>query len=235
MTSYDEALARIDEYAAQIAAGEAVKEATALDRAQDLLFVFGDKRWVDELDKYELRPKANVGVTAARAARNTESPAVFTKWVNAHDGMSAVYAKKLLQAATWQQTWSRYPASQAVTFTAIEPMYRLDRRGYGDRTPDVLTRAQELAGDGEHVEPRHTKQALTEFWDGLSRPARRKLSQKEITKSHDGKLRAEINWFIEKRQFGTLQQTLKWAFEKAKAAQQEQTPDGTVTRIGDAS
>jgi hypothetical protein len=229
---YSAALARIDKYAEQIKTGDAQREAVALDRAADLQQVFDSTRWVDDLDTYGLRPTANVGVTAEKAEANARTAKTFTRWINARDGLSASYAEKLLQAARWQQNWAAHTSVPGIAFRAIEPMYALERRGYGDRTPEVLARAQELA-EGKRIEARHTKQALTEFWASLTKPQQRQLTRKQRTESHAAKLRTEVRWFIDNGQRGTLGRLLKWATEQVLASQREATgsTDGKVVNM----
>jgi hypothetical protein len=229
---YSAALARIDKYAEQIKTGDAQREAVALDRAADLQQVFDSMLWVDDLDTYDLRPKANVGVTEEKAEMNARTVNVFAKWMNARDGLSITYATKLLQAARWQQKWGSYTSTTGIAFTAILPTYALERRGYGDRTPEVLARAQELA-EGKRIEARHTKQALTEFWASLTRPQQRQLTRKQRTESHAAKLRTEVRWFIDNGQRGTLGRLLKWATEQVLASQREATgsTDGKVVNM----
>lgn len=233
---YSAALARIDKYAEQIKTGEAQREAVALDRAADLQQVYDSMLWVDDLDAYDLRPKANAGVTEAMAESNARSATVFAKWVHARDGLAFSYAKRLLQAARWQQNWGGYTGSPGIAYRAIEATYALERRGYGDRTPEVIARAQELA-EGERIEARHIKQAMTEFWAGLSRPQQRQLTRKERTESHAAKLRTEVRWFIDNGQRGTLGRLLKWATEQVLASQKAATgsTDGKVVNMSRSS
>jgi hypothetical protein len=141
-TEYEAALIRVREYAEKIRDGERAADQESLDRAADLAVLYADKRWVQELEVEGKAPKTKV--FRGRPV-DPESQNRFASWVLTHEGLSPSYTKRLLHAHDWR---SNYGAPGTVnTERAIRPLYALERRGRGDSTPEVLARAQEIAGD----------------------------------------------------------------------------------------
>jgi hypothetical protein len=190
--TYEQAVERVRAYAKKIQAGERAADQESLDRAADLAVIYEDKRWVEELAAEGKAPKTKVfrGRPVDPSSRER-----FSKWVAEHEGLSASYAKALLQAHIWR---SNYRLPQSInTASAIRPMYALERRGRGDHTLEVVARAQEIAGDGMPVTSAHTRQAVSEFWSKYSPGEKRRMDRDAEAKRHATRARIEMLWLVD--------------------------------------
>ena len=203
MSDYEAALDRVRAYAQKIRDGETAADQESLDRAADLALIYEDKRWVQELADEGKAPKTKVfrGRPVDPESRNR-----FASWVLTHEGLSPSYTKRLLHAQDWR---SNYGAPGAVnTERAIRPLYALERRGRGSSTPEVLARAQELAGDGEPVTSAHTRKAVSEFWEKYSAGEKRRMDRDAQAKQHATKARREALWLVENGYLKTFAELL---------------------------
>jgi hypothetical protein len=202
-TNYEAALARVREYAEKIRDGERAADQESLDRAADLAVLYEDKRWVQELAAEGKAPKTKV--FRGRPV-DPESQNRFASWVLTHEGLSPSYTKRLLHAHDWR---SIYGAPGTInTERTIRPLYALERRGYADHTPEVVARAQEIAGDDATVTSAHTRQAVSEFWAKYTRGEIRRMDRDAQAKQHATKARREMLWLVENGYLKTFAELL---------------------------
>jgi hypothetical protein len=221
MTTTDEygaALERVRAYAEKIRDGEKVVDQESLDRAADLARLYEDKRWIAEEAAAGRAPKTKVhnGRPVDPAARHR-----FGTWLLHGGGLSPRQTTALLKAHDWETTYSRGPQkTRLVGETSIRPLYALGRKGYGDETPKVLARAQEIAGDGMPITSAHTKQAVREFWASIPKPQQRK--QAKTVKADQLRQRALtiIDELIEMGAYGSAQQALREGLAHLKSRRQ---------------
>jgi hypothetical protein len=219
MSAYDEALERVRAYAEKIRDGERTADQESLARAADLALLYEDKRWVAELAAEGKAPKTKVfrGRPVDPESRNR-----FASWVLTHEGLKPAYAKRLLQVHDWRQRFTATAVAKSLTGEfAIRPLYALERRGMGDHTGEVLDRAQEIAGDGEHVTSAHTRQAVSEFWAKYSPGEKRRMDRDAQAKQHATKMRREALWLVENgylKTFADLLTELDAVGEKAASS-----------------
>jgi hypothetical protein len=216
-SEYAQAMRRLRTYARKLRDGEQAADRDSLERAADLALIYADKRWVKDLEAEGKAPKNKV--YRGRPV-DPESYNRFAGWVLTHEGLSTRHTARLLKAHDWQ---ANYPTSGRVILTegAIRPLYALERRGRGDQTPEVVARAQKLAGDGNPVTAAHTKQALAEFWSRYSPGEKRRMTRDAEAKRHAARIRAEARWLIEHgylKTFADLLTELDREGEKAAAA-----------------
>jgi len=192
---YEAALARVFEYAEKIRAGERAADQESLDRAEDLALIYEDKRWVEEEAAAGRAPKTETyrGRPNDPAARHR-----FGTWLHKRGGLGPSQTTKLLKVRDWRSTYSSTRGISALAGeSSIRPLYALERRGRAESTPEVLARAQELAGDGMPVTSAHTKQAVSEFWAKYSPGEKRRMDKDAEAKRHAAKARGEMLWLVE--------------------------------------
>ncbi len=205
-TEYDLALDRVRTYAEKIRAGERAADQESLDRAADLALIYEDKRWVAELAAEGKAPKTTV--YRGRPV-DPESRSRFGSWVLTHEGLSPSYAKALLQAKDWRDRFTDNALSvKGLTVRTIRPLYALERRGYGDHTPEVLARAQEIAGEDMPVASAHTRQAVSEFWAKYTRGEVRRMDRDAQARQHATRARREMVWLVENGYLKTFAELL---------------------------
>lgn len=214
--SYDEALARVRDYAAKIRAGEQATDQDSLARAEDLALIYEDKRWVQELADEGKAPKTKVyrGRPVDPESRNR-----FASWVLTREGLGPSYTKRLLQANDWRSNYGA-PGTVIPTERAMRPLYALERRGRGASTAEVIERAHELAEYGP-VTAAQTRQAVSEFWAKYSPGEKRRMDRDAEAKRHATKLRTEARWLIENGYFRTLADVLTELDSEAETATQK--------------
>jgi hypothetical protein len=190
---YQAALDRVRVYARKIRDGEQAVDQESLDRAADLAALYEDKRWVAELEAEGKAPKTKVfrGRPVDPESRNR-----FASWALTHEGLGPSYTGKLLKAHQWRTNYSDR-VRVIPTEKAVRPLYALERRGYGDHTPEVVARAQEIAGDGQQVTSAHTRQAVSEFWAKFTRGETRRMDRDAQAKQHATRMRREAMWLVE--------------------------------------
>jgi len=210
---YEKALARVRAYAEKIREGETAADQDSLDRAADLAALYEDKRWIKEEAAAGRAPKTKVhnGRPVDPAARHR-----FGTWLHHQGGLAPRQTTQLLKAHDWRQTYSHPVRKTHLTERAIRPLYALGRKGYGDDTPKVIARAQEIAGDGMPVTSAHTKQAVREFWASIPKPQQRKQAKTARADQLRQRALTIIDELIEMGAYGSAQQALREGLEHLK-------------------
>jgi len=211
---YETALARVRAYAEKIREGEKVADQESLDRAADLSALYADKRWMLEEAAAGRAPKTKVhnGRPVDPAARHR-----FGTWLYHQGGLAPRQTTRLLKAHEWVGTFSSSrQISRLAGENSINPLYALGRKGYGDETPKVLARAQEIAGDGMPITSAHTKQAIREFWAAIPKPEQRKQAKTARADQLRQRALTIIDELIEMGAYGSAQQALREGLEHLK-------------------
>jgi hypothetical protein len=203
---YQLALDRVRAYAEKIRMGERAADQESLDRAADLARIYEDKRWIAEEAAAGRAPKTETfrGRPNDPAARHR-----FGTWLYKHGGLGPSQTTRLLKANDWRQTYSAVGGLKTLTGeNAIRPLFAIERRGRASFMPEVISRAQEIAGDGEPVTSAHTKQAVREFWEKYSAGEKRRMDRDAQAKQHATKARREMLWLVENGYLKTFAELL---------------------------
>lgn len=132
------ALDRLREFVGQQRGADELADKGSLDRAADVVALYEDRAWVDEL------PPPKVLRNRGRPV-DPESFSRFTKWLSEQVPLTGRHAYRLRDAYELQSLTSGQikPGGEA----ALRPLKWLTKHDYGDRVPEVWREACKLAGD----------------------------------------------------------------------------------------
>jgi hypothetical protein len=158
-TEYDAALARLRDWADQIANAEADADRGSLDRAADLREVFESKRWVADLPPVKSLAKR-------RMRRDTQKE--FVRWTKLNpDKIGRPYTQSRIARLVNAARIAGY-AIGINSEGALRPLSGKFATEHFDEIPDVINRAREIA-DGGQVTEKIVAKALRDHND-LVRP-----------------------------------------------------------------
>lgn len=165
---YDAAIERLRRYVAQLDEAKAHtaqagqrREAGSLHRAADLMALYKDGRWVDQMPA----PKKQRG-----RREKPDSPERFTKWAEQHvsnpttgSSLKRTTGLKMLDAEEVRRILSTplEEIPESVGLTTFGPLISLVKEKRAHDVPEVWRRALQLA-DGQHPGPATIKKARSD-------------------------------------------------------------------------
>lgn len=134
----DAALARLRDFAAQQKGAEREADRGSLERAADVVALYEDRRWVDEMDP----PKPRRG-----RARPTdpESFSRFTKWLAERAELKSRQAYYLRDADDLVTTSLHSVQISPTGAFVVRPLKWMRKNDYGDHIPEVWSIACDMA------------------------------------------------------------------------------------------
>lgn len=157
----EQRLKRLREDAARIESAEAEAQKTSLDRARDMLALYEDSAWAEEM------------LEALPPSRPSDSNGVprFAYWLENVQGIKYSNRRvgRYLQAAQFVRSTTQGRASGLSTERAVRPFYRLTQKGYPELQGRAIERAIELANGGE-ITSAHSAQAVSEVIASIPKP-----------------------------------------------------------------
>jgi hypothetical protein len=208
---------RLEGFNGQLLEANSQLEYGSLERAADLAARFDDKSWVDDLPPLEKPAIRGRPIDPASRAR-------FNQWLRDRRGWRVLgsQSNRLLRAHGFASIYGeRLAINRLSGEKALNPLYRLERKGFKDQIPEVMGRAAAAAGEGP-ITSEHTRQAVRDFIAEQPKEVRAQAAGRRKVEEAEARwerVMQELTGLAIDHQYDYLARTRAWIDRELKRAE----------------